>query len=213
MKNFIKTSGNARAKIRPAARRFSALILLGFLAALPLPAQRMQIDIRSQYLLYLKALTFDRALLPRAGEDLVIGILFEGTSRPSRSAKDAMVEAVSRGPADFEGLPIRCVPIPVGRGTNLHDVFEREGVDVIYVAPMEIFGLGSVVEICREHQIATFTGIPDYLRDGISISFRMGSRKGEIIIDLENSKREGSDFSSQFLNMVTVIERPAASRP
>jgi len=78
---------------------------------------------------------------------------------------------------------------------------------------MEIFSLGAVVEICRDHQIATFTGIPAYLKQGIAISFRMGSRKGEVIIDLENSKREGSDFSSQFLNMVTVIEPPTASRP
>ena len=63
MKNFIEGSGNALKKIQPAVPGFAALILLGFLAVIPLRAQRMEIDVRSQYLLYLKALTFDRALL------------------------------------------------------------------------------------------------------------------------------------------------------
>ena len=80
------------------SRAWIVPILLWTSIAGSLWSQRQGIDAVSQYRLYMKILTFDREFKAKAGEQLVIGILYIKASRASRQAKDDFARAVAAGP-------------------------------------------------------------------------------------------------------------------
>jgi hypothetical protein len=174
-----------------------------------LRAQRPGIDAVSQYRIYLKVLSFDREFKPRAGDRLVIGILYVGVSRESRRARDDFARAVAAGPAEFKGLPVSTVSIDYGKEAAIGAALATGSVDVLYVTPLDPYSLAPVSAACRARRIASFTGVPEYVRSGLSVSFGMKGGGAEVFINLRNSRAEGSDFSSRLLDMVTVLdERP-----
>ena len=196
----MKISGFVRARIR------LLLLLVWAATAGLLPSQELGIDAPSQYRLYLKILTFNRAFQSRSGDHLTIGVLYVKASRGSRQARDDFAGAIASGPADFEGLPIVAVPVEYGHGEEIREALSAKSVDVLYVTPIDPFDLGPVVAACRAARVATFTGVPEYVRAGLSVSFRRQGPRAEIFINRRNARAEGSDFSARLLDMVTIID-------
>lgn len=188
-------------------------ILLSASASKPLWPQRLGIDADSQYKLYLKALSFDRNFKARVGEGLVIGIIYVKGSQKSRQARDDFARAVGAGPTDFEGLPVRAVLIEYSKQAAIEAALAAGSVDVLYVTPIDPYDLAPVCAACRAGRIATFTGVPDYVQRGLSVSFAMNGNRAEVLINLRNSRAEGSDFSSRLLDMVTVVSSPDGGTP
>ncbi len=185
-------------------------LLLWVWAIGPLRAQRLGIDAASQYRLYLKMLAFNRAFKPRSGDRLTIGVLYVKASRESRQAGDEFARAVAAGPAAFEGLSIVAVPIEYGKEAAIGEDLAAKSVDALYVTPLHPFDLGPVASACRAARVASFTGVPEYVRGGVSVSFGMRGRRAEILMNLRNSRVEGSDFSARLLDMVTVVDERSA---
>jgi hypothetical protein len=184
--------------------------LLAVLSASRLGGQPMSIDTNSQYQLYLKVLAFDKTLISRAGHTLVFGVLFARGSRESRRIKDEMLRVIAEGPKEFEGLPIRSVAVALTDQTKLDEDLAREGVDILYISPLDPYDVRSVAPISRARGISTFTGVVEYVFLGMSVSFRMVGRGAKILVNLTASRAEGSDFSSRLLDMVTVVDEPRA---
>lgn len=195
--------------IRKASPLTSAFLILSISLILPGEVYETYLDAGLQYRLYLKALSFDREWKARVGDEFVIGILFQFLSKDSRFVKDIMVEAIRNGPSEFNGVPIRFVEIPLKKISRLSEDLKKEKVDALYVAPIVAVGVGEIAAICRELHIATFTGIEKYVKSGISIGFGFKGKETYVLINLEASRAEGQDFSSRFLDMVTVIEEKA----
>ncbi len=181
-------------------------LLVWVSTAIPLRSQQPGIDAASQYRIYLKILSFDRAFKSRSGERLTIGVLYVKASRESRQARDDFAAAVATGPADFEGLPIVAVPVEYGRAETMRDALAEKSVDALYVTPIDPYDLVPVVAACRAARVASFSGVPGYVRSGLSVSFGMRGRRAEIFVNRRNSKAEGSDFSARLLEMVTVVD-------
>ena len=176
-------------------------------------AYRRWIDPASQYRLYLKVLTFDRNLKARIGTELSIGILYMGLDRESRQARDDFARAVAAGPAAFEGLPVRTVPIEYGKKGAIEAALAKGSVDALYVTPVGSYDLGPVSAACRARGVSTFSGVPEYLGRGLSVSFEISGRQAKVLVNLGNSRAEGSDFSARLLDMVTVVDARDAEAP
>jgi hypothetical protein len=191
------------------SRAWVILILLCLASEGPLWSQihRRWIDPASQYRLYLKILTFDRNLRARIGDELDIGVLYAGLVEESRQARDDFARAVAAGPADFEGLPIRLVPIQYGKKAEIEASLAAGSVDALYVTPIGSYDLAPVSAACRARGVSTFSGIPEYLESGLSVSFGISGRQAKVLVNLANSRAEGSDFSARLLDMVTVVGR------
>ncbi len=176
------------------------------------PHQRW-IDPASQYRLYLKVLTFDRNLKARIGDGFTIGILYAGLVRESLQARDDFARAVAAGPADFEGLLVKAVPIQYGKKAEIEAALVEGSVDALYVTPIGSYDLAPVSAACRAKGVSTFSGIPEYLWRGLSVSFEISGRQARVLINQGNSRAEGSDFSAQLLGMVTVVDVRPAEKP
>ena len=170
-------------------------------------AQPMSVDTRSQYQMYIKVLAFDKALLSRVGDEVVIGILYNGASRESRWIKDEMAREIDAGPKDLEGRAIRSIAVPLGDPKKLAAEILRDGIDILYVCPLDPYSMSPVTGASRAAGVATFTGVVDYVSRGISVGFRISGRGAKILVNLAAAKAEGSDFSSRLLSVVTVMDK------
>lgn len=160
-----------------------------------------------QYQLLLKILTFDRNLKKRARSEIVLGIAYEGDYRESQKVKDEFLRAISDlGDQKVVDLPVRFVPIEISEAPGLAAQLLQERVNILYVAPMRDPDIGTLVSVCRAMRIMSLTGVPSYVKRGVSLGFDLQGGKLDIIVNLPSAKAEGTNFSSKLLNLVRVLE-------
>jgi hypothetical protein len=169
-------------------------------------AERLGIDAASQYRLCLKILSFDRNLKAKLGDGLTMGILYVGVVNESRQAMDDFARAAAAGPVDFEGVPVRIVPVKYGKEAQVEAALAEASVDVLYVTPIGFYDLAPVTAACRARGVYTFSGVSEYVERGLSVSFGVRGRRAEIFISQGNAQAEGADFSARLLDMVTVVD-------
>ena len=169
-------------------------------------AQEMIVPVETQFNLFLKILTFDRNLKARVGDELVIGLVYQGKFRVSLNARNEAVKALSKSPINkIEGIPIRQVSIDLDE-SDLDSTVFKEGVDVLYISPLRAVVIKKITDLSRAKKITTLTGVPEYVESGLAVGIGTKGEKPLIIINLLAAKKEGADFSSQLLKLAKVIE-------
>jgi YfiR/HmsC-like len=156
--------------------------------------------------LVLKVLTAERNRPLEARPVLVIGIVFQRTSRESREVKDRLVAEIENRTVNDWAAPVRFGLIDVSNPRDLASGVATTKPGILYVCPLPGFDIGAIVSLSRARKILTFTGVPAFVKSGLSVGF--GSERGEtkIIINRTASLAEGADFSSKLLKLAEVIE-------
>lgn len=168
-------------------------------------AEEMPVPMEMQFPLFLKILTFDRNLRERAGNEIVIGIVYQSKFRTSLEIKDALVEVMDKSSIKkIEEIPVRCVAIDVDN-TNLGDAISKSKVNVLYITPLRALELKRIIRVSRAQKLTTLTGVPDYVGSGLAVGIGVKGKNPRIIINLPAARAEGSNFSSQLLRLAKVI--------
>lgn len=185
-----------------------ALLAVAF-ALLPRPAhtQGMAIPAEMQMTLIFKILTYDRQFEAKAGTELVIGIVYDPSDPASRAATDEVVSTLYK----FSGktvkkLPIKYFTIEYTTPKDLEAFIKAKGINMLYLAPGVTKSLPDVLKISQARRITTATGVPDYVRKGVSVGIGERQDKPQILINLPSSKSEGSEFDASLLRIATVIQ-------
>jgi hypothetical protein len=179
------------------------IVLLGLA---PLEGQDMPVPPEQQLVLFPKILEFDRNLQSRAGDEIVIGILYQRNFRDSRNARNDLLSAAEQQSlTTIAGIPVRFVSIDSDE-QPLASAVETEQLDLLYVSPLRAFDLQQISALSRQHAFVTLTGVPDYVAE-VGIAIGIGSRGGrpEIVINLPACEAGGVDFHSQLLQLARVI--------
>lgn len=159
-----------------------------------------------QFPLLLKVLQFDRNLSSRAGEDIVIGVVYQGRFRASARACDEIRKAARvAGSERIAERRINVVEIDLER-VKLRDTLDSLNVDVVYVAPLRATDIVTITGVTRELHITTVTGIEDYVRQGLAVGLGISQEKPRVLINIEASRAEGADFSSRLLSLAQVVK-------
>ncbi|MBC7349173.1 MAG: YfiR family protein [Candidatus Aminicenantes bacterium] len=158
-----------------------------------------------------KILTFERTWKARAGQELVIGILYQkGSSISSWIMEDwlNLHSHMSEAERQLEGVYIVFQKIELDSASSLEAILIENKVQILYIAPLETRNiakiLNEVVRVCGKLKIGTFTAVPEYLDSGVAISFQFKDEKAQIVINLEASRAQGFDFSSQLLRRARI---------
>lgn len=177
----------------------------------------MVVPMNVQYPLFMKILTFDRDLPSRAGEELVIGILYQDLVRQSWLAKDELMRVIEASPVKrIKDLEVRAVAIAVdefdrqGQVTDaagrLEDAVEAHEVDVLYVSPLRAYDLARITRISRTRRLLTLTGVPEYVEAGLAIGIGLRSDSPVILVNLSAARAGGADLHASLLRLATLIE-------
>jgi|GEM_PF-1165573 len=158
-----------------------------------------------------KILGFERNWKGRAGQELVIGILYQkGSSISSWIMEDwlNLLSQMSESDRQLEGVPISFQKIELDATSSLEAILIENKIHILYITPLETKNiartLNEIVRICGKLKIGTFTAVPEYLDSGVAISFQLKDEKSQIVINLEASRAQGFDFSSQLLRLAKI---------
>jgi hypothetical protein len=181
-----------------------AVLLLGALAAAA-PA-RVASPEETATRLFLRALTFDHGAPERSDDELVVAVLFDGTSRESRVEATAIAaELVREGRrrARAGGRTIRVDAVDcLARGAL--DAL-RAHTDAAYVARDLAARLPAILERTRRHHIATLVMARRLVELGASIGVVMEDQRAVLLVNLEASRAEGLALSAHLLRVAEVI--------
>jgi hypothetical protein len=159
-----------------------------------------------QFPLLLKILQFDKNFSAHAGQEIVIGVVYQGRYRASARACEEMRKAARA--ADTERVAerhINVVAIDLER-VKLKDALDSLKVDVVYVAPLRATDITTITDVTRELNITTVTGNEEYVHQGLSVGLGVWQEKPRVFVNLEASRAEGADFSSRLLSLAQVVK-------
>ncbi len=178
------------------------LIAIGVLSAQAYaPAKADQ-----QFAYIAKVLTFDRNLKVRAGDGIVIGILYQDGHKRSRLAMEQLERSIDQSPLRrIRGLPFRYVPIRMVNGKVSAIELTRHSVDVLYVTPLSGVDIRGVAETCREFGVTSWTGVSSYVEAGLAVAVVESGGKPQVVVNLPAARAEGANFSSQLLKLARVV--------
>jgi len=171
----------------------------------PLPAQDSAVPGEVPFPILARVLAFDRQLKQRAGDEIVVGLVFQAHATEPRTTRDAVL---AEAPTDVSigGAPVRVLPIPTNDIQDIDAAISANAVDVLYVTPLRSVDLDDLTVLSRRRHVLTCTGVPDYVSRGLAVGIEAGRDGPIILINLAAAKAEGAEFSSELLRLARIVE-------
>jgi hypothetical protein len=162
--------------------------------------------LKTQYILLLKMLTYNKSFLNKSTDKVIIGIVFQNSYRSSADAKDNLINVIDESDLKVENRTVDYILIDLSESGQLENFVINTSVDVLFILPMKGVNLSSITAFSAKYKILTFTSVPAYMNVGISACINVDGEKPVIIINRNSARNEGVDFSSQLLKVSRVIE-------
>ncbi len=171
----------------------------------PLACQEMPVPVSVQFPLFMKILTFDRNI-NRFGTKINFYIVYQSNYRTSLNIKNEIFQVTNfRNPGKIQNAQVSYIGIDLSSET-IENAVSKYGKGVLYITPLRAVDIADITKFSQRQNMITLTGVPDYLRNGVSVAIDTKGNKPEIMINLPATKAEGSDFSSQLLKLSTIIQ-------
>ena len=180
----------------------AAGVLLGLLFCSPLAGQEIALPEQQQLSLYARVLPFDRHLVQEAGDEIVIGVLYQSGFRESLRSMDAVMGAAATL-AMIAHVPTRFVAIDVTTVDAIADQLTAHGIHVLYIAPLRSFSMSSLTDLLEQRQIPSITGVPAYVDQGVALGIGERGGKPDILMNKDTADAIGMNFDARFLRLVT----------
>ena len=180
---------------------FAALLL----AARVADAQQAVPGLRQASILT-RALAYDRNMKERAGDSVVVGVIYRAGNAASEAASNELLQAF-RGLEKFavHGLPFKTLRVPFDGVAGLRDTIKAEGIDAIYICPGLDNDIDALSALAQEKKIITMGAREDYVTRALSIGVFVVDNKPTILLNWGESQKEGAAFSSDLVRLSKVI--------
>jgi hypothetical protein len=163
-------------------------------------AESMPLPMKNQVVMFLKILPYDYELKKR-GDNLKIGAI-SFCSSESKVAKDSFLNELK----EYKDEKIGEQSFSYQEISSL-DTLKNNPFDIVYISPGCKNNLNDIKKITLQKKIITITGVPEYVYDGFaSISINLKNNKPKIMVNIQNTKDEGSNFSANLLKLAEVIK-------
>lgn len=175
--------------------RVSTALIVALACSSAAAQQRVAVPASVQLALFEKIWTMDRTFSHR--RVVTIGVVYQRLNRASFNAKEQILEA-GRG---SRSIQFRLIDV---ENASLQEA-DLTAVQVLYFTPLRSIDLRELLARTRANGIRTMTGVPEYVEIGVAVGLTVERDRPRILINLEASRAEGSDFSSQLLKLARVI--------
>jgi hypothetical protein len=192
-------------RFRNAARALA--LLLALRPGLAAGAEPMPLRAELQIPLILKILTYDRHIESKAGEQVVVGIVYAPADPSSVAAANEVGDVLFRfQDKTVKRLPIRYRLVEYSTPEALERTIDRWGISVLWVAPGSAKNLAGITSVSRRKGVTTTTGVPDYVRRGVAVGLDLGDARPQILIHLEAAREEGCEFDASLLRISIPVK-------
>jgi len=169
-------------------------------------AQEMPVPVELQLQLFSKILTFDKNLEQRGRDSLRIAVIYQKLYRYSDNTRKAFYDAAEKLQLrQIKGFPVRLLSKDLGGTADLRKLLTEQKIDIIYIAPLRATPVSEITKVSRELKVLSLSGVTDYMTKGVSVGLDIKGDRPDILINLNNSREEGADFSSRLLQLARII--------
>lgn len=154
-----------------------------------------------------RVLAYDSKLKARAGDAVVVGIVYAPASNASTAEADEMFTAF-KGLEKFVllGLPLRVEKIAYTDGNTLKAAIKERGIDALFVCTALDADITPITTVTRDLDVISMTAARRYVSAGVAIGSVVVENKPSILFNRKASDQEGSQFTSQFLGLTTAVD-------
>ncbi len=153
--------------------------------------------------LLLKALTYDRNLKTRAGDQVRIAIVVP--AKASRAPAEELLAAVKALPdRTVSGMPVTFEEVT---SDALDQTLRERRWAAAYVMPG--FGreeIAQIKRVCESRQVLAVATSPDEVDRGLAFGVGAQGGKPQIVVNLPSSKASGTEFDLALLRLARVIQ-------
>lgn len=162
---------------------------------------------KSQANVLARVLAYDRNLKARAGDAVVVGVVYAASSAPSAAEADEMFTAFKQlEKFVLLGLPLRVEKIAFTDVAALRAAISERGIDALFVCTGLDTDVAKITTVARDVKQITLTGQRRYVSQGVAVGSVVVDNKPALIFNKTASEAEGSSFSSQFVTLTTPVE-------
>jgi hypothetical protein len=88
---------------------------------------------------------------------------------------------------------------------TMADAFREHKFTHAYVTPLRAVDVKLIAAVARSAHVTTMTGVTHYVTRGLAIGVALRGGRPRILVNLEASRLEGADLSSELLNLVEIV--------
>jgi hypothetical protein len=158
-------------------------------------------DIQAELLAKLEG--YDRGFAARAGDAARILLVVKPGSTRSQTSAEEMRSALARIDR-IGGLPHQETIVPYPGAQALAQRCKAEKVAVVYFTPGFDDEVAALRVALADDNVLSLGAVSDYVQKGIVLGFALESGKPKILINLDQARRQGVNFSSDVLRLMTV---------
>jgi YfiR/HmsC-like len=189
--------------------RFRVATLAILVLAGPGPAWSDDVELppRSEALVLLRVLSYDRNLAARSGSSVTIAVAWQ---TGDEAVRDDLLESLRHAASEFRvaGLPVRSVPV---RWEKTH--FDKELADTGATVVLVVGSLGQqakeLVSTFHALRLLSASSSLASVEAGIAIGLSMREGRAAVFINGTAAREAGADFDSMLFTVARLVGAPS----
>jgi uncharacterized protein DUF4154 len=146
---------------------------------------------------------YDRGFAARAGDSARVLLVVKPGNTKSEISAQEMRAALARLER-IGGLPHQETIVPYAGAQALAQRIRGEKIAVVYFTPGFDDELDGLRAALADDNVLSLAAVSYYVPKGIVLGFELESGKPKILINLDQAKRQGVNFSPDVLRLMTV---------
>jgi hypothetical protein len=150
-----------------------------------------------------RSIGYDKNLKARAGEQLVIALVYEEADAASKAHCASMEAAFGalRG-VRVQGIPIDIVSLAYSK--SFAEDAKKKALDVVYVCP-NVKAISDITAQSQKLKLLTIAGEPADIERGLTLSATQDGERVVLVINRASAQAENVVFAEQILGVAKLV--------
>lgn len=168
-------------------------------------ADDVTVPVSLQLQLLARVATYDRSFAAQAtAPAVVLVVVRRGNAESSRSA--AQIEAGLRRTATLAGRPVTVERHDFASAAALRSAVQSRSAAIVYLTPGFAGDASAIGQSLDGLTVLSVSAVGADADNGIVLSFELVEARPKLVVNLRQARRQGVQFSSQFLRLARVIQ-------
>jgi hypothetical protein len=164
-------------------------------------------DVERQATILARAFGYEYTLKTRAGDSVVLGVLYKAKDPQSEGMADDWLRAFrALSSVKVQGLPFSAVKVPFENSAGLRASVQSQHIEIIFVCDKLDGDIAAIKELSHSKKLLTVAGKIDYLQAGLTLGVFADADRNSIQVNLGAARDEGVSFSSDLLRLAKIVK-------
>lgn len=164
------------------------------------------VPVAFQATIVVKALAYDRALRDRAGDDLLVAVLFKESDRADAKLASEVRDAFGSLQTPVQGLPLKVASRPYRDAAALAEWIAADKIDLLYITPGLSSDLPAIKGVTAKAKVVTVSAARGLVEGGLAMGVVIGpDARPRVLVNLPVAESAGMKLDSKLLQLAEVI--------